>query len=58
MLSLSAYFLLYTATIVPIQICVWSYDDPCNKFPTLFFDVLVDLFFLVRPGNLRFATPA
>ena len=29
------------------QICLWDYDDPCNKFPTLYFDVLVDCFFLV-----------
>jgi hypothetical protein len=42
-------FLLYTAIIVPVQICVWDYNDPCNKFPTLEFDLLVDTFFLVRP---------
>jgi hypothetical protein len=47
MLVLSAIFLFYTAVIVPIQICLWSYDDPCTMFPTLFFDVLVDVFFMV-----------
>ena len=38
------------------QICFWSYDDPCNVFPTLFFDVFVDAFFVVPPHfpNLPF----
>jgi hypothetical protein len=43
----SATLLLYTAVIVPVQICMWSYDDPCSAFPTLSFDVFVDTFFLV-----------
>ncbi len=30
------------------QICLWNYDDACNAFPTLYFDVFVDAFFLVR----------
>ncbi len=47
MLVLSAIFLLYTAVIVPIQICLWTNDDPCTIFPTLFFDVIVDVFFMV-----------
>jgi hypothetical protein len=47
MMLTSACLLLYTALIVPIQICLWDYEDPCNKFPTLYFDVFVDLFFLV-----------
>ena len=48
MLLTSAALLLYTATIVPIQVCMWNYDDPCNMFPTLYFDVFVDAFFMVR----------
>ena len=47
MLLTSAWLLVYTAMIVPIQICMWNYDDPCNMFPTLYFDVFVDLFFMV-----------
>jgi hypothetical protein len=47
MLCMSGILLVYTAVIVPVQLCLWSYDDPCNYFPTLFFDVFVDSFFLV-----------
>jgi hypothetical protein len=52
MMVLNALLLVYTGVIAPLQICLWTYDDPCNKFPTLFFDVFVDCFFLVRqpPG--------
>ena len=49
MLLVSGCLLLYTAVIVPVQICIWSYDSPCTMFPTLYFDVAVDCFFLV-PG--------
>ena len=28
--------------------CLFRYDDPCVIFPTLFFDVFVDCFFMVR----------
>jgi hypothetical protein len=48
MVAQSGALLLYTAVIVPIQLFLWSYDDPCNTFPTLYFDIYVDLFFLVR----------
>ncbi len=48
MLLSSTFFLIYTAMIVPVQICMWNYDDPCIMFPTLFFDVIVDSFFMVR----------
>jgi len=48
MLFLSGFLLFYTAIIVPVQICLWSYDDPCNAFATLNFDVIVDTFFLVE----------
>ncbi len=30
------------------QIFVWDDSDPCIMFPTLYFDVLVDMFFMVR----------
>lgn len=48
MLFLSGILLLYTAVVVPVQIFVWDYSDPCNKFPTLNVDVCADAFFLVR----------
>jgi hypothetical protein len=51
---MSGIFLLYTAVIVPVQICMWTYDDPCNKFPTLFFDVVVDSFFMVSTHTTAF----
>ena len=47
MLITSMLLLFYTALTVPVQICMWNYDDPCNMFPTLYFDVFVDSFFLV-----------
>jgi hypothetical protein len=46
-LFLSGALLLYTALVVPIQILVWDYSDPCQTFPTLYFDIGVDTFFLV-----------
>ena len=52
MLFISAFLLFYTALIVPAQICLWSYDDPCDMFPSLPFDVIVDVFFMVtRPQS-------
>jgi hypothetical protein len=50
MMIFNAIFLVYTGALAPIQICFWTYDDPCNNFPTLFFDVFVDSFFLVLPA--------
>ncbi len=50
---MSAMLLFYTAIIAPVQICFWNYDDPCNKFPTLYFDVYVDSFFVVRAWGLK-----
>ena len=47
MLFVSGVLLLYTAAVVPAQIFLWDYSDPCNRFPTLFFDLAVDTFFLV-----------
>ena len=48
MLVMSAVLLFYTCALVPVQICMWDYDNNCVKFPTLYFDVFVDVFFLVR----------
>ena len=47
MMIANAFFLIYTTVMVPVQICLWNYDDPCNRFPTLYFDVMVDAFFMV-----------
>ena len=52
MLALSGLALLYTAAVVPVQIFLWDYDSACNRFPTLFFDIAVDSFFLVRRLSL------
>jgi hypothetical protein len=48
MLFASGILLFYTAMVVPIQIFLWDYSDTCNMFPTLYFDILVDVFFMVR----------
>ena len=43
---LSACMLVYSAFIVPIQLTFWNVDDPCWAYPTLYFDMFVDVFFL------------
>ncbi len=52
MIAISGVSLLYTAIIVPIQLFLWNYEDPCNIFPTLYLDLIVDLFFLVDPPGM------
>ena len=52
-IATSGLSLLYTAVVVPIQLFLWDYDDPCNVFPTLHLDLFVDLFFLVPPSLLH-----
>jgi hypothetical protein len=52
MLFVSAILLLYSAAVVPFQICMWDYSDPCNIFPTLQFDMFVDSFFMVHHTSL------
>jgi hypothetical protein len=47
--------LLYTAVVVPAQIFLWDYNEPCNTFPTLTFDVAVDSFFLVPCSVMDFS---
>lgn len=47
MLFVSGILLLYTSIVVPVQICLWNYDNPCRVFFTLYFDIFVDSFFLV-----------
>jgi hypothetical protein len=48
MVFVSGLLLFYTAVTVPVQIFMWDYSDPCNKFPTLRLDMFVDSYFLVR----------
>jgi hypothetical protein len=47
MLLTSGLLLLYTALVVPVQMLLWDYSNPCRMFPTLYLDILVDTFFLV-----------
>ena len=47
MLFISGTLLFYTSMVVPVQIFMWDYSDPCNIFPTLYFDLAVDFFFMV-----------
>jgi hypothetical protein len=45
----SGVFLLYTAVVAPVQIFLWDFDEAeCKTFPTLYFDLFVDAFFIVR----------
>jgi hypothetical protein len=53
MLVANAFLLVYTTILAPVQICFWNYEDPCNKFPTLYFDVIVDAFFMVDFERLK-----
>jgi hypothetical protein len=54
----SGLLLLYTAIIAPVQICMWNYEDPCHIFPTMYFDVFVDAFFLVKTRAIdQYFTP-
>jgi hypothetical protein len=48
MMALSCLLLAYTAYVVPMQLSFWITDDLCNPFPTLYSDVLVDTYFMVR----------
>ncbi len=47
MLFTSGILLFYTAMVVPVQIFLWDYSDMCRMFPTLYFDIIVDIFFMV-----------
>jgi hypothetical protein len=48
MLVISGTLLLYTAIIAPAQIFLWEFkEEECSIFPTLYFDIFVDLFFIV-----------
>jgi hypothetical protein len=48
MVFLSGTFLFYTAVIAPAQIFLWESDETeCKFFPTLYFDLCVDTFFMV-----------
>ena len=55
---MSGMLLLYTAIIAPAQVFLWEFnEEECNVFPTLYFDILVDIFFLVKLLGLEFLTP-
>ena len=43
----TAFFLLYTATITPLVISFFWLDPECTFVPTLYFDVILDVFFLL-----------
>ena len=44
----SAMMLVYSAFMVPVQLTFWNVDDPCWVYPTLYFDMFLDIFFLVE----------
>ena len=55
-MSLLSYFSFYNChvlrwTLTVAQLSFWVSDNPCYTFPTLYFDVFVDTFFLVRPQH-------
>ena len=47
LMALSFVFLAYSAYVVPMQLSFWANRDPCDPFPTLYFDLVVDTYFLV-----------
>ena len=47
-LCICGLLLIYSSVIIPPQLCLWNYDNSCSMFPTLYFDVFVDSFFLVK----------
>ena len=52
-LFISGMLLLYTAIIAPVQVFVWEFnEEECNIFPTMYFDIFVDIFFMVRQPRL------
>ena len=49
-----ALLLLYCVAMVPVQLAFWDHDNACiTPRPTLYFDMFVDVFFLV---SLRLTT--
>ena len=47
LMGLSFLFLAYSAYVVPMQLSFWANRDPCDPYPTLIFDLIVDTYFLV-----------
>ena len=45
--ALTAVFLMYTATVVPAVIAFHWMDGECEEVPTLYFDCVLDTFFLL-----------
>jgi hypothetical protein len=50
----SGLLLVYTALVVPIQMLLWDYSNQCIMFPTLYIDMMVDSFFLVKFNSFKF----
>ncbi len=46
-MAMSCLLLAYSAYVVPMQLSFWITDDPCDPFPTLYTDVVVDIYFMV-----------
>ncbi len=47
-MAVSGLLLVYTAAVVPVQIGFFRPVSECQFFPTIFWDVVVDSFFVVR----------
>ena len=45
--GLTAIFLLYTAVVVPPVIAFHWLDSACDEVPTLYFDCILDTFFIL-----------
>ena len=43
----NATLLVYSAAVVPLQLSLWE-RKLCQPVPTLYFDIIVDSFFLVK----------
>ena len=46
---MAAFMLVYCLITVPLQLSFWNSELPCYVAPTLHFDMVTDVFFLVRP---------
>ena len=47
LMGLSCSFLAYSGLVVPMQLSFWLTENPCNPYPTLYSDVVVDTYFMV-----------
>jgi len=46
-IGVTSLFLAYTAVFTPPMIALFWLEDPCTPIPTLWFDVIVDSFFII-----------